>query len=106
MTDVDPQALRTHGAYNGWCRVNGIPLKAADCPDCREADLAAALLEAREEIARLTTELDDARTINQQGRNALAAAIGMLEAHWEVCANPFPDPTLRRALDRMGRPHD
>lgn len=25
---------RKHGAYNGWCRVEGIPLKALDCPAC------------------------------------------------------------------------
>lgn len=24
-----------HGAYNGWCRVEGIPLRALDCPLCR-----------------------------------------------------------------------
>lgn len=23
-----------HGEVNGWCRVEGIPLKADDCPDC------------------------------------------------------------------------
>lgn len=30
--------LRKHGAYNGWCRVEGIPLKARDCADCREVE--------------------------------------------------------------------
>jgi hypothetical protein len=27
-----------HGAYNGWCRVEGIPLKAKDCPECVAVD--------------------------------------------------------------------
>jgi hypothetical protein len=36
-----------------------------------------------------------------EGRMALARAIGLLEAHWEVCADPFPDAALRRTLDRM-----
>lgn len=30
--------LRKHGAYNGWCRVEGIPLKARDCAECREVE--------------------------------------------------------------------
>ena len=46
----------------------------------------------------------EARTALAEGRMALAKAIGMLEAHWEVCADPFPDPSLRRALDRMEAP--
>jgi hypothetical protein len=37
MSDHDH---RRHGSYNGWCRVEGIPLKARDCPACREADQA------------------------------------------------------------------
>jgi hypothetical protein len=35
--------MSDHGAYNGWCRVEGIPLKAEDCIDCLRADLRAAL---------------------------------------------------------------
>lgn len=29
-------APQVHGSYNGWCRVEGIPLKATDCPRCVE----------------------------------------------------------------------
>lgn len=28
------EARSKHGDYNGWCRVQGIPVKAKDCPDC------------------------------------------------------------------------
>jgi hypothetical protein len=30
--------MATHGDYNGWCRVFGIPLESKDCPECQEAE--------------------------------------------------------------------
>lgn len=27
-------SIAEHGAYNGWCRIAGIPTKAGDCPSC------------------------------------------------------------------------
>ena len=53
------------------------------------------------EVERLSGEVERLRAALDDGRMALAGAIGLIEAHWEVCANPFPDATLRRVLDQM-----
>lgn len=29
--------VKRHGSVNGWCRVEGIPLRAEDCRSCRQA---------------------------------------------------------------------
>lgn len=47
------------------------------------------------------TATEQMREALEHGRVALSHAIGRLEAHWEVCADPFPDASLRRALDRI-----
>lgn len=95
----------------------------ADCPLLAAApDLAAAVRDLADELANrdailgavaqsvdaLTAERDALReqverqaAALREGRMALARAIGLLEAHWEVCADPFPDASLRRALDRL-----
>ncbi len=36
MSDGSSENMERHGAYNGWCKVEGIPLKAKDCPLCVE----------------------------------------------------------------------
>lgn len=52
-------------------------------------------------LLRADSVLDAIGPVLTDGRMALARAVGLLEAHWEVCADPFPDASLRRALDRM-----
>lgn len=50
---------------------------------------------------RLSGEVERLRAALNDGRMALARAIGLMEAHWEVCADPFPDASLRRVIDQM-----
>lgn len=42
------RALRklSHYPFNGWCHVEGAPLKAKDCPECRKNEIARHLIKA------------------------------------------------------------
>ena len=84
-----PDEERVHTVDVGYVHVgNGDGECAENCPHPSHGDQG-------------WSDRDEAVAALNDGRLALARAIGLLEAHWEVCADPFPDASLRRALDRM-----
>lgn len=66
--------MSKHGSYNGWCRVEGVPLHAADCAECREVDKARAGAERiaaahRIAMARIAKLEDALYATRQRARN-------------------------------------
>lgn len=43
---IESANVLAHYPYNGWCHVEGSPLKAKDCPECRKNELARHVIKA------------------------------------------------------------